>query len=181
MDRRAFASMSPQDAAAALRSFPRRFAAAFRSRELAETYGDAGEGELTAAEAAALVDSSGPSGVTPRQLIAGAAAAMARFADALTQVRLHDSPELAAETLAPGGPRPAAGGGPLTAELDLLREAATALAGVVEAAPNSDWRRTARLPDGRSITALELLQEAIAQVRGGLDELEATLAALRRR
>lgn len=179
MDRSTFSNLSGGDAAVALRSLARRFRESFRPGELT--------GEHLAADVAATPPGGGPS---PLELVDRAGRGLAALRDATEQVLVHDDPQLPADLLdraardgggAPAGGAPAGAGAAsaLSAGLGQLRDAAEGLAGRAQHVSLKDWGRTGRVGDA-SVSAIELVQEAVATGRTYLDELAPALDGVRR-
>ncbi len=169
MERHQLRTLTPGDAAVALRSYARRFGELFRPDELAG-------GPDT-------IDLLHPAPGTERAPLAVVAAATTAFTElrrAVEQTLALDRPELAPSLLE----RQTRDRAPLDATapraaVDGLAGAATALAEVVGRAPLNDWTRTARV-GGAEVEAMELLREAVASGRTYLDDLAASLDAARR-
>jgi hypothetical protein len=139
-------TISPSDAAVAIRSYPRRWRGAFAVVEDEEQGQD-------------LLRRGDPSALD----LLGRAVACLRGTDGWLRTTLvSDRPELTPWPAAPDG------------SLDELDAAADALAGSVEAVDADAWQRTARL-SGRELTALDLVRQAVVSVSDDLREAERTL------
>ena len=64
--------------------------------------------------------------------------------------------------------------------LEQLDDEAAALADAVAAVPGDQWNRTASVAGGGTVTALEVVREAVRTGHDQLALVEKTLAALRR-
>jgi hypothetical protein len=171
MDRSTLSSLSASDAAVALRSLGRRYREAFRPGELA--------GADDAIDVRAHPPSGGPS---PRELVQSATRALAALGPAVERALTDDRPTLDPSLLDRAvRDRPPGGGAdePVTSALDRLAAAADRLAARVERAPLADSGRPA-VVGGETLPVIELVREAVATGRTYLDQLEHTLAELRR-
>ena len=173
MDRSTFSSLSGGDAAVALRSLARRFRESFRPAELA--------GDVVAADVAKSPPGGGPS---PLALVESAAQGFTALRGATEQVLVHDDPVLPADLLDRAArDRPPASGaassGALTGALDRLGGAAESLADRAQHVSLKDWGRTGRVGAG-TVSAIELVQEAVATGRTYLDQLGPALDGVRR-
>jgi hypothetical protein len=177
MDRSTFSTLSGGDAAVALRSLARRFRESFRPGELA--------GDLVAADVAKAPPGGGPS---PLALVESTARGFTALRGATEQVLVHDDPELPTDLLdRPARDQPAEGGrgvgagsaSELAGALDRLRSAAESLADRAQHVSLKDWGRTGRVGSG-TVSAIELVQEAVATGRTYLDQLGPALDGVRR-
>lgn len=155
--------MSPQDAAVAARSFPRRFRSMIVRRDDEENTD------------ALVRRRPGPSQRSALELVADAAAAMAARAEDVRRIAVVDGAEV-------GAPVPPAEPGTVDDTLDRLDAAAIRLAEAIEKAKStgSDWRRTGVGPVGE----VSLLDAAAAGVHEGVHRLrgiEQVLQAVRGR
>ncbi|HEY7072019.1 MAG TPA: hypothetical protein VH479_17970 [Acidimicrobiales bacterium] len=161
--------LSPSDAAVALRGLERRYRGLF----------------------AGLGDDEAPDDVAHRQVqgwsaiehIVAAAWAIAAAERALTAVRTHDTPTLAAADVDPEArPKPGAPTGTVHERLSELALEATALADRVERTPPEDWDRAATVEGtGRKVTALDIMRGAVDAGVSHLRAAETVLNAVRRR
>ncbi len=161
--------LSPADAAVTMRSLPRRFRAALGS------IGD----EEEAAEVAARV---GPDGHSALDHLAQVVGALSLIERALDQVLVSDAPTLHPATVdrqARSWEPPAERG--LEPTLDQLADTAERMADRIERAGADGWSRTGAVAGGRSVTALDLVREAVATAIGHLREAERTMAAVKGR
>lgn len=161
--------LGPQDAEIAFRSYPRRYAA-----ELASIEGDDSMEELAGRI--------GPGGESAAQIVSDVTRTWAVLGGALHQILLHDDavvhPAVTDATLRHWDtPAPDA----IAEAMVLLGHEADALAdqvsGVISA---GDWGRTATVAGGGSVTALDVVRQAVGAGAEGLGAVRATLAAVRR-
>ena len=175
MDRSTFSSLSGGDAAVALRSLARRFRESFRPGELAGDAVAARRGEVPARRRA----------LAARARRVGRPRASPRCGEAIEQVLVADDPVLPGRPARPGrrGTAPPASGaassGALTGALDRLGGAAESLADRAQHVSLKDWGRTGRVGAG-TVSAIELVQEAVATGRTYLDQLGPALDGVRR-
>jgi hypothetical protein len=161
--------LAPQDAVAAFRSYPRRYAA-----ELEGFVGDDDPDEVAARI--------GPDGLSANQIVSDVCRTWAVIGGALEQVLRRDDAVLhpaisdpAQRQWDPPPPDAVADG------LQLLGHEAEALADQVEGVHNAgDWSRSAAVAGGGSVSALELVKDAVGVGADGLARVRATLAAVRR-
>lgn len=162
-------SLSPADASAALRSYPRRYRAVLRPvdddesvEELARRYDDDGDCALDLAsdtvrswmiqaEALRQIDHGSNPVVHP-----GVVEATARHWETSTEQSLTDV-------------------------LDQLEEQAISLADQADRIKGTAWNRTATLADKGTVTALDVIRAAVRTGRDNLGAVEKALAAARRR
>ena len=156
-------SLSPADAAVALRSFPRRFRSV-----LVRPPAQDGDDPVTRR---------GSAGRSAMEHAEWAAATIEEIDHQLQQVLVHDQPEVTAPAIET--PFPPAGvtapGGPV-AVLERVTAAATALAATVEGASGRQWSRTAAPAGGATVTALDLVRLAVHQGVHHLKAAEQVLA-----
>ncbi len=141
--------LSPSDAVAALRSFPRRFRAV-----LAVDGGD----DRGVDEAVRHVDAAGRD--------------LAVLADAVGRALVEDRPTLHPAVLDPGGRAYPDVEVPAEAALDLVSLEADRLADRAERTPAADWGRPAAVPGRGDTTAVDLLREAVRTVAAHLSDAE---------
>jgi hypothetical protein len=161
--------LSPADAAVTMRSLPRRFRAAL---------GSIGDEE----QAAEVAERIGPDGHSALDHLAAVVGTLSLLERALEQVLVDDRPTLHPATMdrqARSWEPPAERG--LEPTLDELSEAAARMADRIERAGADDWSRTGEVPGGRSVTALDLVREAVATAIDHLREAERTMAAVKGR
>ncbi len=136
-------TLTPSDAAVAVRSFPRRFRALLvrpDHRDRPHLVAGRAEGGWSALEHTAHV-----------------ADVMVCVADALRLVQVHDDP---AVTVEPAPPRTAAFE-ELEEVLADLERACEELAHTVDGVSGHEWERRAHLEDGTQVTALDLVRHAV--------------------
>ena len=161
--------LSPQDAVVAFRSYPRRYGA-----ELASIKGDDRIEEIATRM--------GPQGESAAQIVSDVTRTWALLGEALRQILRHDDavlhPAIADPTLRHWDtPAPDS----IAEALVLLGHEADALADEVGGVLNADdWARTAIVAGGESVTALDVVKQAVAAGAEGLSDLRSTLAAVRR-
>ena len=151
-------SVGPADAAAAARSFPRRFRALL-------VRPDDDDPEI-------VHRAPGPGAASAFDHAAAAAAGMAQAAEALARVQSREGTEVDAGTDPGDGATVAgaAGGRTLAEVLDAAAGAAGTLAAAVEAVHGDSWARTGVLAGGALVHALDL---ARAGVHAGSHHLRA--------
>ncbi len=160
-------NLSPADAVAALRSYPRRFRAVLVP--LAD--------DPTVADRLVRV---GPEGRSALDVTADVARTIVLLDGALAQALVRDD-----AVLHPAVTDPAArqwDGAPtdLDGTLVLLDDGCASMADRAERAPSAAWYRTSTVAGSdRSIEAFDLLREAVRVGGDGLRAVERTLAALR--
>lgn len=159
-DRLDVSRLSPGDAVVALRSFARRFTALFT-------------GFADDESPDALLNRPGRDGRSAAEIAAAAASRFAAAQEALRRITTHDSPGV---TLEAAGPGPASSP---QAALELVRGAAGALADEVAAVDSGDWGRTGRA-DGREVTALDVVREAVRDGSDGYRAAERAVEDARR-
>ena len=143
--------LSPQDAVAALRSFPRRFAALF---EL-----DEGEDESVLEPVVEHTDQAGRD--------------LAVLAAAVDAALVHDNAVVHPAVLDQGARTyPDVAEVDADAALDLLKLEADALAARAEHVGAEEWGRKAKVAGAGEITALDILREAVRTTSGHLREAE---------
>ena len=154
--------LSPSDAVAALRSFPRRY------RGLLAT------------------DDDDPEGVASRRPDSGSWSALehaAHVANALDQAAGDLERALRDEGVAVADPAaaPPAGATDVDGTLARLTSAADRLAAVIDRARPDDWARPVRAPDGRTIDALWIVRAAVQEAARHLRQAEQVVAQVRGR
>lgn len=142
-------TVSPSDAAAAARSFPRRYRAVLvrpNEDDPEIVHRRPVPGEPSALDHATA-----------------AAVALATVAEALARVQVHESAHLDLEPApVPGQPvAGAAGERPLETVLDHVAAAAGALADAIESVHGDEWARIGVLPDGEEIHALDVARAGV--------------------
>jgi hypothetical protein len=150
--------VSPSDAATALRSFPRRFAAILRPPD------DADEGRLDDVVHRRPADG----GLSALEHAAWTATGIAQVAEAFRRVAIEDDPpiELPPIDVSP----PVAGGSePLDTVLARLAAASDQMADAISGVHGNDWNRPARV-GAQQVIALDVARHA---VRLGVEHLRA--------
>jgi hypothetical protein len=161
-------SISPNDSVTALRSYPRRFRSALspitgdeRIEELAQQVGPDGESAID--QAAKVVRT------------------WTVLREALRQIQINDTPVVHGAVIDPAQRDwDAPVRETVASVLEQLDDEAAAFADAVSAAASGEWNRTASVAGGGTVTALEVVQEAVKAGHDGLSAVEKTLAALRR-
>lgn len=168
-------SMQPGDAAAALRSFPRRF------REAARTAAADLDGEPDDAALEEMASRPGPDGWSGGDVVRAAADRLADTHDVLSRALVTDVPvptHLTTSTV--GVPNPG-GSGTMDDALTRLESVSTRLADVVDGADAGRWATTIPTEDGGATTPLRLLQTSLGPVVGWIREVEKVLRSVRGR
>jgi hypothetical protein len=161
-------NLSPNDAVAALRSYPRRFRSA-----LAPVAEDEGLEDLA--------QQVGPDGQSAVELTADLVRTWTVLREALRQIQVADTPVVHAAVIdASQRHWEAPVSESVAGVLELLDDKATALADDVAAVPSHQWGRSAEVAGGGTVTALEVAREAVGAGHDQLVAVERTLAALRR-
>lgn len=158
-------TVGPADAAAAARSFPRRFRALL-------VRPDDDDPEI-------VHRAPGPGEASALDHAAAAAAGMATAAGSLARVQVHEGAavDMGASPVEGGGGAGAAAGRTLEDVLEAAGTAAGALAAAVEVVHGDDWARTGVGPGGEAVHALDV---ARAGVHAGAHHLRAAERALAR-
>lgn len=157
--------LSPSDAVVAMRTWPRRYRAAFAPRD-----------EQQIDEIAVRL---GPDGVSALELAVQSVRTWVLLEKALHDIRLLDAP-----TVHPAVADPAARAwDSFTAEtldsvLEQIDDVSTSLADAIESMPSIDWTRTANVAGGDEIDALTVAQEAVRVGADNLRAIERTLSAV---
>ena len=153
-------SVSPADAAVALRSFSRRY------RSLLTVPAEN--------EAEDPVRRPGPDGWSAVAHAWWAALSFDAISEALHQVLVHDRPDISVPSVDPGSAPTVDESN--AAVLDRLTRAATGLAVAIEGAGGDQWTRVAVRSDGSEVSALDLARLAVHQ---GVHHLRAGEQVLR--
>ncbi|MDQ1402865.1 MAG: hypothetical protein QOG03_1181 [Actinomycetota bacterium] len=137
-------SVSPADAAVAVRSYDRRF------RDLLVRRDDEDRDD-------SLVRRRGADGWSGLEHTAYVAAALAEVDEALRRILISDSPSVSLPPVDGGAPPSA---GDVDSVVGRLTSSTGALAKTIEGASGEDWNRTGSV-DGRETTALALARHAV--------------------
>jgi hypothetical protein len=159
--------LSADDAVAALRSYPRRFRAAV-------AVGD----DDDVVELAGRV---GPAGTSGHDHLVDAASSLMVLGRALHQVVQEAEPLLHPAVVDPTARQWAPPPGLGVADLvGMITDEATELADTASRVSTFDWHRTARVADGPTVTALDVVREAVRTCSEALRGLERAMASARR-
>lgn len=161
--------LSGPDAVVALRSYPRRFRAAAVPVE----------GDPLVEEWSGRI---GPEGTSALDAIVATANTWALLGRALHEVLVQDDPVLHAAVADPherSWPLPP--GTTVTDALDRLGDEADQLADAVERIHPPDLQRPGRVAGGGSVTAFDLVADAVQTGADGLAQVTRTIAAVRDR
>lgn len=162
-------SLSPADAVVALRSFPRRYREVLRPIDDDESIDE-------------MAQRLGPDGRSALEVAVDTVRTWALQREALRQIQLADTPVVHPAVL-----DPAERHWEIPADDDVasvvaqLADGATDLADDIERVPSGDWTRHANAAGGRSISALDIVREAVRVGRDDLDEATRILTAVRSR
>jgi hypothetical protein len=144
-------SVSPADAAVALRSFPRRYRAILIRPQEEDAHKDPAR-------------RAGAAGWSALDHAAWAAAAIDTIASQVRQVLIHDAPDLGAAVPPIEPPSPPGTEDSPDDVIGQISAATDTLAGVIEgAAGGDDWTRTAGGAGGHQLTSLDLVRLAVHQ------------------
>jgi hypothetical protein len=157
--------LSPSDAVAALRSYPRRFRGLLTSLDEDEHPDD-------------LIHRAGPDGRSAVDQADHVARSVAILGEALRQVLVHDNPTLLPAVADDSAREWQMSAQPSSAEtaLDFLDVECNGMADTVERTPADAWTRTGTVAgSGQEMSALEIVREA---VRTGADHLRAAERAI---
>ena len=153
-------AISPSDAAVALRSLPRRF------REALEVEDEDPED---------IAGRPGPQGHSALDHLTRANRTLALLHRATQQAVMEDEPVLH-PAVTDRSAREWGAGGSLDTELAALTDEVNGFADGVEKAPSEAWERSASVAGGGSVTAIELLDDAVSSA---VDELRAAEEVVR--
>ncbi len=160
--------MSPNDAVAALRSYPRRF------RSVLAPIADDENIEEMAQQA-------GPDGQSAVEITADVVRTWTVLHEALRQIQVADTPVVHAAVLDPFQRQwEAPVRDTVASVLAHLEDEATSFADDVASTATGEWTRTADVAGGGSVTALDVVREAVRVGHDDLEAVERTLASLRR-
>jgi hypothetical protein len=161
-------SISPNDAVTALRSYPRRFRSA-----LAPIDGDERTEELA--------QQAGPDGRSAVELTADVVRTWTVLREALRQIQVNDTPVVHGAVIDPAQRDwDAPVRETVATVLEQLDDQAAAFADAAAAVPADQWTRSATVAGGGSVTALDVVREAVKVGHDQLAAVDTTLAALRR-
>lgn len=162
-------SLGPADAVVALRSFPRRYHDALRPIDDDEHVDE-------------LATRAGPDGRSALDLVVDTIRTWTVQREALRQIRLADVPTVHAAVVdATQRHWEAPVRDTLDDALAQIADEATALADEVDRTSGGSWTRTATATGGASITALDVVRDAVRVGRDNLVAAERVLDSLRRR
>lgn len=160
-------NLAAPDAVVALRSFPRRF------RSVVLPLADDPTVE-------AFAERIGPDGHSALDQVVAVANTWALLGQALRQVLINDEAVLHGGVLDPNQREWAVPPGTsVDGALDRLADEATALADAVDSVPSRDWSRTGSVAGGATVSALDLVREAVRSGGQGLADAEAEIKAAR--
>ena len=159
--------LAPADAVVTFRSFPRRYREAFASIEGDDTID-------------ALAGRFGPDGRSALQIASDVTRTWSVLEAALAEVLVHDDPVLHPATTDRSARHwEAAAVTEVSDALDLLdREAEAFAARIVGVLDANEWQRRARVAGGGTVTALDLVRDAVGAGAEGLRDVRATLEAV---
>ncbi len=159
--------LSGPEAAVAMRTYGRRF------RQSILPIADDPDAEE-------LAQRIGPGGHSALDLVITTANTWVLLGQALHQVLIQDDPVLHAGVL---DPHERVWDAPTTAsvpeQLARLDDEATTFAEAIDAVHSPDWGRTGRIAGGPSVSAFDMVKEAVRTGADNLHQVETTLAALR--
>lgn len=158
--------LTPIDAVAALRSYPRRYRAAVQPIEDPELDEQARR--------------PGPGGRSALDVVVEVTRMWKVLADGLHQIVVTDTPVLPPAVVDPAErhwdtPAPTS----LSEALLTQEEVAAALVEQVDHVPANAWNRTGTVVGGATVSAFDVVKEAVAVGHAGLDEVGTILAAVR--
>lgn len=159
--------LAAPDAVVALRSYPRRF----RSAVLPLADDPTVE---------AFAERIGPDGHSAVEIVVAVANTWVLVGQALRQVLISDDAVVHAGATDPSQRTwEVPPGTSVDGALDRLADEAEALAAAVDAVPSRDWSRTGAVAGGGTVTALDLVREAVRTGAQGLVDAEAAIRAAR--
>ena len=160
--------LTPKDAVAALRSYPRRFRSALAPIDDDERVEELGQ-------------QAGPDGQSAVEKTADVVRTWTVLREALRQIEVNDTPVVHAAVVDPAQRDWEAPVRETVATvLEQLDDEAASFADAVATVPSEQWTRSATVAGGGSVTALEVVREAVRVGHDQLAAVEKTLAALRR-
>lgn len=159
-------SLSPSDGAVALRSLPRRYREATALRD--------GDNDRR------IYESPGILAVSVLDLTVNTVRSLTLLRRALEDALVSEKPTLHPATLdRDERDFDSVAHGHLSSVLDELDDVAPEFADRIEHLPSAEWARTASVPGGTEVTALQLLQEAVSTAIDNLRDVEVTMRQLR--
>ncbi|MBI2705671.1 MAG: hypothetical protein HYX32_10340 [Actinobacteria bacterium] len=157
-------NLSARDAIVALKSYPRRFA------ESIEPINDD--------NVEAFASRPGPDGQSALDIAWSTAQTLADFRESLREVLVETDPELA--TLAQPSTLPSVAPPTMAATIGSLRREADALAEAIGHVDANSWKRTGTIAaTGRTVTALDVVRDAVRIGSDNLRRADAAMAAAR--
>jgi hypothetical protein len=161
--------LAAPDAVVALRSYPRRF----RSAVLPIADDPTVE---------AFAERIGPAGHSAVEIVVAVANTWVLIAQSLRQILINDDAVVHAGVVDPAERTwEVPPGTSVDGALERLAEEATTLADAVDAVPSRDWSRTGSIAGGGSVSAIDLVREAVRTGAQGLADSEAAIRAARDR
>lgn len=159
--------LAPSDASAALRSYPRRYAALLRP---------VGDDE----DVEELAHRAGPDGRSAMGILTEVTRTFVLLREALRQIEVNPTPVLHPAVTDPArrhweSPEPEQ----LADALTMFAEEANEMADEIDRVPAESWTRSGTVAGGESVQAIDVAREAVRVGRAGLDDVERTLEALR--
>lgn len=159
--------LAAPDAVVALRSYPRRF----RSAVLPIVDDPTVEG---------FAERIGPGGHSAVDIVVAVSNSWVLIGQALRQVLINDDAVVHAAVTDPSVREwEVPPGTSVDGALDRLADEAAALADAVDAVPGRDWSRTGSVTGGGTVSAIDLVREAVRSGGQGLLDAEAAVAAAR--
>lgn len=157
--------LSPADAAVAMRTWPRRYRAAFAA--------------LPDGESEELAARLGPDGVSALDLVVDSVRTWVLLRRALHDIRISEQPTLHPAVIDSASRSWNSGfGETLESALAQIDDASLAIAVSIEEMPSPDWARTALIAGGSSTDALSVAREAVQVGAENLKAIERTLSAV---
>lgn len=158
--------LAPSDAVAALRSYPRRYLDVLQPVNDDQT--------------AELAHRIGPDGQSSIQILSDVTRTLVVLGEALHQISVNPTPVVHAAVVDPAErqwdtPPPE----DLADALAFFADEAGGLSEAVGHVPAEAWTRTGTVAGGGSVSAIDVVREAVRVGRAGLSDIEQTLAAVR--
>lgn len=159
--------LAPSDASTALRSYARRYRSAAAPVKNDEDVEE-------------LAFRLGPDGRSAVEIISDVTRSWVVLHEGVRQITISDTPVLHPAVVDPAqrqweAPPPAS----LDEALTLLADEATAFAEEIDHVPSTGWARSGSVAGGETVTALDVVKQAVLVGHDGLDEVERTLRAVR--